>query len=82
MKLFMNLLLQEDLYYPHPLAQDILWECLYRIGEPLLTHWPLSHLREKALQAVMEYIHYEDENSVYISVGAGQKVTNLTTKKN
>ncbi|ONK70622.1 uncharacterized protein A4U43_C05F35660 [Asparagus officinalis] len=66
--------LSEDLYYPHPLAQDVLWECLHRIGEPLLRRWPLCKLRERALQAIMEYIHYEDENSVYICVGAAQKV--------
>ncbi|XP_020265956.1 cycloartenol synthase-like isoform X2 [Asparagus officinalis] len=69
-----NLCAKEDLYYPHPLAQDVLWECLHRIGEPLLRRWPLCKLRERALQAIMEYIHYEDENSVYICVGAAQKV--------
>ncbi|XP_062078521.1 beta-amyrin synthase-like [Humulus lupulus] len=44
-------------------------------AEPLLTRWPLNKLiREKALQVTMEYIHYEDENSRYITIGCVEKV--------
>ncbi|OAY68920.1 Cycloartenol synthase [Ananas comosus] len=71
--LLMNLKLQEDLYQPHSLFQVYLAEFLYRILEPLFAHWPLSVLRKKALQEIMQYIHYEDENSLYLSVGAAQK---------
>lgn len=67
--------MQEDMYYPHPLIQDFLWDSLYILTEPLLTRWPFNKLvREKALQTTMEYIHYEDENSRYITIGCVEKV--------
>ncbi|GLT38206.1 hypothetical protein SLA2020_124700 [Shorea laevis] len=65
----------EDLYYPHPLIQDLMWDSLYILAEPLLTRWPLNNLiREKALQVAMKHIHYEDENSRYITIGCVEKV--------
>jgi cycloartenol synthase len=69
--------LQEDLYYRHPLGQDILWATLYKFVEPVLSHWPGSKLREKALKNAMQHIHYEDENTRYICSGAVQKVLNM-----
>ncbi|KAH1069636.1 hypothetical protein GYH30_007003 [Glycine max] len=43
--------------------------------EPLLTCWPFNKLiREKALQVTMNHIHYEDENSRYITIGCVEKV--------
>ncbi|CAN4097427.1 unnamed protein product [Withania somnifera] len=68
---------KEDLYYPHPLVQDALWEGLHKIAEPLLMQWPLSKLRKKALNTVMEHIHYEDENTNYICIGPVSKVLNM-----
>ncbi|XVF07082.1 hypothetical protein REPUB_Repub06bG0106800 [Reevesia pubescens] len=65
----------EDLYYPRPLIQDLMWDSLYICTEPLLTRWPLNKLvRERALQVNMKHIHYEDENSRYITIGAVEKV--------
>lgn len=46
---------KEDLYYPHPLLQDVLWWALYQ-AEGLLVG---SSLRKRALAHVMEHIHYE-----------------------
>ncbi|GFP95109.1 beta-amyrin synthase 1 [Phtheirospermum japonicum] len=66
--------LSEDLYYPHPLIQDLIWDSCYVLTEPLLTRWPLNKLREKALQVTMKHIHYEDENSRYITIGCVEKV--------
>lgn len=66
--------LQEDLYYPHPLVQDILWASLHKVVEPILMHWPGKKLREKALRTVMAHIHYEDENTRYICIGPVNKV--------
>ncbi|GLT28253.1 hypothetical protein SLA2020_031990 [Shorea laevis] len=64
----------EDLYYPHPLIQDVMWDSLYILAEPFLTCWPLNKLiREKALQVAMKHIHYEDENSRYITMGCVEK---------
>lgn len=66
--------MQEDLYYPHPILQDILWGSLQKVGEPLLMKWPFSRLRQKALRTVMQHIHYEDENTQYICIGPVNKV--------
>ncbi|XP_028069188.1 cycloartenol synthase 2-like isoform X1 [Camellia sinensis] len=68
---------KEDLYYPHPMIQDILWDSLHKIGEPLLMQWPFYRLRKKALSMVMEHIHYEDENTQYICLGPVNKVLNM-----
>lgn len=68
---------KEDLYYPHPLLQDILWASLHKVAEPLLMRWPVKRLRERALSTVMEHIHYEDENTRYICIGPVNKVLNM-----
>lgn len=68
------LLLQEDLYYPHPIVQDILWAGLSKIVEPVLLHWPGKKLRELALDTAIQHIHYEDENTRYICIGPVNKV--------
>ncbi|XP_062115432.1 cycloartenol synthase-like [Humulus lupulus] len=72
-----NLCHKEDLYYPHPKIQDILWDCLHKIGEPLLKSWPLSKLRQRALHTVMQHIHYEDQNTNYVCIGPVNKVLNM-----
>ncbi|XAR63728.1 Beta-amyrin synthase [Bertholletia excelsa] len=69
-----HLCAKEDLYYPHPILQDLLWDSLYMTTEPLLTRWPFNKIREKALKKTMEYVHYEDENSRYITIGCVEKV--------
>ena len=66
------------MYYPHPSIQDFVWDSLHVFGEPLLTRWPLNKLvREKALKVVVDYIHYEDENSRYINIGCAGKVKHI-----
>ncbi|CBI18392.3 hypothetical protein VitviT2T_014452 [Vitis vinifera] len=69
-----HLCAKEDLYYPHPLIQDLMWDSLYICTEPLLTRWPFKKLRKKALEVTMKHIHYEDENSRYITIGCVEKV--------
>ncbi|CAH2061373.1 unnamed protein product [Thlaspi arvense] len=69
---------KEDLYYPHPKIQDIMWTCLKKVGEPLLEGWPLSKLRNWALKRVMQHIHYEDETSHYICIGPVNKIRRNT----
>jgi cycloartenol synthase len=66
--------LQEDLYYPHPLIQDILWAALHKFVEPVMMCWPANEMREKALKLVMQHIHYEDESTNYICLGPVNKV--------
>ncbi|GJN18969.1 hypothetical protein PR202_gb06192 [Eleusine coracana subsp. coracana] len=34
-----------------------------------MMHWPGDKLREKALETVMQHVHYEDENTRYICIG-------------
>ncbi|PKU64407.1 cycloartenol synthase [Dendrobium catenatum] len=68
---------KEDLYYPHPLFQDLLWASLHKIGEPIFMNWPGNMLRKKALSTVMQHIHYEDENTRYICIGPVNKVINM-----
>ena len=70
-------ILKEDLYYPHPLVQDILWASLHKVVEPVLSRWPGTILREKALRTTLEHIHYEDENTRYICIGPVNKVCNI-----
>nr|CAB3490911.1 unnamed protein product [Digitaria exilis] len=71
------LVLQEDLYYPHPFVQDVLWATLHKFVEPVMVHWPGSKLREKSLETVMQHVHYEDENTRYICISPGNKVLNM-----
>ncbi|KAE8732964.1 Lupeol synthase [Hibiscus syriacus] len=69
-----NTVAKEDLYYPHPLIQDLTWGVLYHVTEPILTRWPFSMLREKALKVAIQHVHYEDENSRYLCIGCVEKV--------
>ncbi|XP_021294248.1 beta-amyrin synthase-like [Herrania umbratica] len=69
--------LKEDVYRPYPMVQILLWDTLYYIAEPLLKCWPFSKLREKALQIATKLIHYEDENTRYITQGGTQKVLHM-----
>uniref|UniRef100_A0A0D3F0I3 Terpene cyclase/mutase family member n=1 Tax=Oryza barthii TaxID=65489 RepID=A0A0D3F0I3_9ORYZ len=72
-----NLCAKEDLYYPHPFVQDVLWATLHKFVEPAMLRWPGNKLREKALDTVMQHIHYEDENTRYICIGPVNKVLNM-----
>ncbi|KAJ0089714.1 hypothetical protein Patl1_14042 [Pistacia atlantica] len=73
-----KMMLSEDLYYPHPMIQDILWACIDKFVEPLLMKWPFGKLiRQAALKTVMEHIHHEDENSQYLCLGSVDKVLNM-----
>jgi len=72
---------QEDLYYPHPMIQDLIWDSLYIFTEPILNRWPFNKLvRKKALEVTMNHIHYEDENSRYITIASVEKVSIITIK--
>lgn len=68
---------KEDMYSPHPLMQDILWKCLDTFAEPLLTRWPLSKMRHRALRYVMDHIQHEDETTNYLCIGPVNKVLNM-----
>ncbi|MBA0869348.1 hypothetical protein Goshw_027179 [Gossypium schwendimanii] len=68
-----HLCAKEDLHYTNTLLQILLWDSLYLFSEPLLNRWPFNKLRRKALKVAMDLIHYEDENSRYITIGCVEK---------
>ncbi|EXC33649.1 hypothetical protein L484_013846 [Morus notabilis] len=62
-----------DNYYPHGRVQRLLWDSVYYIGESVINTWPFNMIRERAVQKAMEHIHYEDQNSRYITIGCVEK---------
>uniref|UniRef100_A0A7N0V7D5 Terpene cyclase/mutase family member n=1 Tax=Kalanchoe fedtschenkoi TaxID=63787 RepID=A0A7N0V7D5_KALFE len=68
---------KEDLYYPHPVIQDILWGGLHKIAEPILKQWPFSKLRQRALSVAKKHLEYEDESTNYICIGPVNKALNM-----
>ncbi|EEF31911.1 Cycloartenol synthase, putative, partial [Ricinus communis] len=69
-----HLCAKEDNYYPQTLIQKLMWDAVYMFSEPLFKRWPFSKLREKAFKITMDHIHYEDENSQYITIGCVEKI--------
>ena len=65
-----------DSYYPHGRVQRLLWDNVYYIGETIINTWPFTKIRERAIQKAIEHIHYEDENSRYITIGSVEKASN------
>lgn len=79
--------MQEDLYISHSLAKDLLFDGVHFLAEGLLKRWPFSKLREQALRKAMKLIHYEDENTRYMTHANIEKVSiktlvNHVVKKN
>nr|WQY91011.1 OSC2 [Euphorbia humifusa] len=74
---FRHFCAKEDNYYPHGRIQKLMWDSLYTFGEPILTRWPFNKVRQRALEKTMHHIHYEDENSRYITVGCVEKPLNM-----
>ncbi|CAJ1951644.1 unnamed protein product [Sphenostylis stenocarpa] len=75
-----NTVAKEDLYYPHPLIQDMLWGFLHHVGERFLNCWPFSLVRQKALEIAINHVRYEDENSRYLCIGSVEKVLCLIAR--
>ena len=63
----------EDLFYPHPPLQDLLWWALSKAEAVLQGSW----LRRRALAECAKLIHYEDENTRYIDIGPVNKSINM-----
>ncbi|KAH7521896.1 hypothetical protein FEM48_Zijuj07G0080600 [Ziziphus jujuba var. spinosa] len=64
---------KEDNYYPHGRLQRLMWDGFYYVAEPLLNSRFFRRIRESAVQKAIDYIHYEDENSRYITIGCVEK---------
>ncbi|XP_058208037.1 dammarenediol II synthase-like [Rhododendron vialii] len=64
---------KEDLYYPHTYVQDLLWDGLHYLSEPIITRWPFNKIRERATQKAIKYMRYGAESSRYITIGCVEK---------
>ena len=67
--------MQEDLYYPHSTVQDLLWDGLHYLSEPILKYWPFTKLRERGLKRAVELMRYGAEESRYMTIGCVEKVS-------
>nr|GEU84715.1 dammarenediol II synthase-like [Tanacetum cinerariifolium] len=55
---------KEDLYYPHhSIVQDLLWDGLHYLSEPILKYWPFTKLRERGLRRAVELMRYGAEET-------------------
>nr|AHF22084.1 OSC2 [Artemisia annua] len=64
---------KEDLYYPHSTVQDLLWDGLHYLSEPILKYWPFTKLRERGLKRAVELMRYGAEESRYMTIGCVEK---------
>lgn len=65
---------QEDMHFPRLLIQDMLFGLLHHVGERFLNCWPFSKIRQMAIEAAINQIRYENENSKYLCYGIADKV--------
>uniref|UniRef100_A0A0D9Y0Y5 Terpene cyclase/mutase family member n=1 Tax=Leersia perrieri TaxID=77586 RepID=A0A0D9Y0Y5_9ORYZ len=72
-----NACAKEDLLCPRTLLQNVVWSSMYKLVEPVASRWPMSKLRGRALDKLMEHIHYEDENTQYLCFCAISKALNM-----
>ncbi|KAL9346353.1 hypothetical protein Peur_061206 [Populus x canadensis] len=72
-----HLCLKEDLYTSPSLAKNLIFDGIHYLSERVLRHWPFSKLREQALQEAMKLIHYEDENTRYMTHASIEKSLNM-----
>ncbi|OAO96971.1 hypothetical protein AXX17_AT4G17940 [Arabidopsis thaliana] len=69
-----NLCAKEDLYYPQSFLQDLFWKGVHIFSENILNRWPFNNLiRQRALRATMDLVHYHDEATRYITGGSVPK---------
>ncbi|KAI8001058.1 Dammarenediol II synthase [Camellia lanceoleosa] len=64
---------KEDLYYHHTFIQDLLWDGLHYLSEPIMNCWPFNKIRERAIRKTVKYMHYGAESSRYITIGCVEK---------
>uniref|UniRef100_I1NX56 Terpene cyclase/mutase family member n=1 Tax=Oryza glaberrima TaxID=4538 RepID=I1NX56_ORYGL len=68
---------KEDLVCPRTRLQNAVWSWLYKWVEPVMSSWAMNKLRGRALDALMEHIHYEDENTQYLCICSVNKALNM-----
>ncbi|XP_076949716.1 dammarenediol II synthase-like [Bidens hawaiensis] len=55
------------------MVQDMLWDGLHYLSEPLFKYWPFTKLRERALKRTIELTRYNAEESRYITMASIEK---------
>ncbi|KAE8648493.1 lupeol synthase isoform X2 [Cucumis sativus] len=68
-----NFCAKEDKCFERSILQKAVWDVFQYIGEPIFNSWPFNRLRDRSLQIVKGYIHYEDQNSHFITIGCVEK---------
>nr|AGS16975.1 dammarenediol synthase II [Panax vietnamensis] len=68
---------KEDLYYPHTLVQDLVWDGLHYFSEPFLKRWPFNKLRKRGLKRVVELMRYGATETRFITTGCGEKALQI-----
>lgn len=66
---------KQDLYYPHSFVQDLLWDGLHYLSEPIINLWPFNKIRKRGLKRAVELMRYGAEESRYITIGCVEKVS-------
>ncbi|GFS43140.1 camelliol C synthase 1 [Actinidia rufa] len=64
---------KEDLYYKHSFIQDLLWDSLNYLTEPIMNRWPFNKIRERAIRKTIKYMRYGAEETRYITIGCVEK---------
>ncbi|MFS7923968.1 putative terpenoid cyclases/protein prenyltransferase alpha-alpha toroid [Helianthus anomalus] len=64
---------KEDLYYPHSKVQDVLWDGLHYLSEPILKYWPFTKLRERSLKRALKLMQYNSQETRYITMACLEK---------
>ncbi|XP_028094856.1 dammarenediol II synthase-like isoform X1 [Camellia sinensis] len=64
---------KEDLYYHHPFIQDLIWDGLHYLSEPIMNCWPFNKIRERAIRKTVKYMRYGAESTRYITIGCVEK---------
>ncbi|XP_006656089.2 achilleol B synthase-like [Oryza brachyantha] len=66
-----------DIRYPPSVMYKIISTCLNKFVDPVLNFWPVCKLRQRALQHIMEHIHYEDEHTQFVGLCPVTKALNM-----
>ncbi|CAL5346323.1 unnamed protein product [Camellia sinensis] len=64
---------KEDLYYHHTFIQNLLWNSLHYLSEPIMNCCSFNRIRERAIQKTVKYMRYGAESSRYITIGCVEK---------
>ncbi|XP_066370456.1 achilleol B synthase-like [Miscanthus floridulus] len=72
-----NTCAKEDMRYRPSAIYKTISKFLNTFVEPMLNSWPMNKLRERALNHILEHIHYEDETTQYIGLCPVTKALNM-----